>query len=56
MAGKVDKTNGGSASRKQLLEVALRLFSQKGYAATSVREIVEAAGNYGAFPVLLLRE
>lgn len=30
--------------RQRLLDVALQLFSSKGYAATSVRELVEAAG------------
>jgi AcrR family transcriptional regulator len=30
--------------REKLLEVAVRLFSSRGYAATSVREIVEGAG------------
>jgi TetR/AcrR family transcriptional regulator len=44
MAGKKKKNDSGVDSRKQLLEVALRLFAQKGYAATSIREIVEAAG------------
>lgn len=31
-------------SRQQILDVALLLFAQKGYAATTVREIVRAAG------------
>lgn len=31
-------------TRQRLLDVALDLFSRKGYAATSVRELVEAAG------------
>ena len=30
--------------RQRLLDAALQLFSSKGYAATSVRELVEAAG------------
>ncbi|MCE1227092.1 MAG: TetR/AcrR family transcriptional regulator, partial [Geobacteraceae bacterium] len=30
--------------RQRLLDAALQLFSTKGYAATSVRELVEAAG------------
>ncbi|HPC84012.1 MAG TPA: TetR/AcrR family transcriptional regulator [Thermoanaerobaculaceae bacterium] len=30
--------------RMRLLEAAIRIFNQKGYAATAVREIVEAAG------------
>ncbi len=33
-----------SNARQRLLDVALQLFSCKGYAATSVRELVEAAG------------
>ena len=33
-----------SESRQQLLDVALGLFARKGYAATTVREIVDAAG------------
>ena len=37
--------NGGDiAARKGLLDVALRLFSRKGFADTSVREIVHGAG------------
>jgi AcrR family transcriptional regulator len=32
------------AARERLLKAAIRLFTQKGYAATSVREIVEGAG------------
>jgi TetR/AcrR family transcriptional regulator len=32
------------AARERLLRAAIRLFTQKGYAATSVREIVEEAG------------
>lgn len=44
MAGKEEKTKAGAESKKQLLEVALRLFAQKGYAGTTVREIVDAAG------------
>jgi TetR/AcrR family transcriptional regulator len=44
MAGKKKNNNPAADSRKQLLEVALRLFAQKGYAATSIREIVDAAG------------
>ena len=31
-------------ARRRLLDAALELFSRKGYAATSVRELVEAAG------------
>ena len=33
-----------SNSRERLLETATELFAEKGYAATSVREIVERAG------------
>lgn len=44
MAGKKKKNDPGTNSRKHLLEIALRLFAQKGYAATSIREIVDAAG------------
>jgi len=32
------------STRQRLLDAALELFSRKGYAATSVRELVEAAG------------
>ncbi len=35
---------GGGAARQRLLTSALELFTQKGYAATTVREIVAAAG------------
>lgn len=35
---------GSAAVRKRLMRAALELFTQKGYAATSVREIVAAAG------------
>jgi len=38
------KNNLESESRKQILDAALNLFAQKGYAATTVREIVDAAG------------
>jgi TetR/AcrR family transcriptional regulator len=44
MAGKKNQTNPAVDSRKQLMDVALRLFAQKGYAATSIREIIDAAG------------
>lgn len=44
MTGNKKKNNSSADSRKQLLAVALRLFAQKGYAATSIREIVDAAG------------
>ncbi len=47
MAGKrekIIKNNLESEARQQILDVALALFAQKGYAATTVREIVDAAG------------
>ncbi len=47
MAGKREKTiknNLESEARQQILDAALGLFAQKGYAATTVREIVDAAG------------
>lgn len=34
----------GQAARQRLLQAALDLFTEKGYAATSVREIVDTAG------------
>jgi len=37
-------TGSGAASRKQLMNVALHLFAQKGYASTTVREICDQAG------------
>jgi len=42
--GKTLKNNLESESRKQILDAALSLFAQKGYAATTVREIVDAVG------------
>jgi len=41
---KILKNNPPSESRQQILDAALALFAQKGYAATTVREIVDAAG------------
>jgi AcrR family transcriptional regulator len=38
------KKSEGQAARQRLLLAALDLFNKKGYASTSVREIVEAAG------------
>jgi TetR/AcrR family transcriptional regulator len=38
------KNNSASEARQQILAAALALFARKGYAATSVREIVDAAG------------
>jgi TetR/AcrR family transcriptional regulator len=37
-------TEAESGARERLLTAALKLFNEKGYSATSVREIVEAAG------------
>lgn len=37
-------SNTPTNARQRLLDAALQLFSSKGYAATSVRELVEAAG------------
>lgn len=42
--GATTKTNLESESRNHILDAALNLFAQKGYAATTVREIVDAAG------------
>ncbi|PKN19760.1 MAG: TetR/AcrR family transcriptional regulator [Deltaproteobacteria bacterium HGW-Deltaproteobacteria-6] len=47
MAGKKGRPvrkNVESESRQQILDVALVLFAKRGYAATTVREIVDAAG------------
>ncbi len=41
---KLVKKNLESESRQQILDAALGLFAQKGYAATTVREIVDAVG------------
>ncbi len=38
------KTIDASGGRERLLKAAMRLFASKGYAATSVRDIVSAAG------------
>ena len=38
------KESGNGPVRQRLLEGAAELFTQKGYAATTVREIVAAAG------------
>ena len=35
---------GESSVRKRLMDAAFHLFTNRGYAATSVREIVEMAG------------
>jgi len=42
--GKALKKNSESEARQQILDAALVLFAQKGYAATTVREIVDAVG------------
>ena len=42
--GKNLKTVPSADSRQRLMDVALRLFAQKGYAATTVREICDLAG------------
>jgi AcrR family transcriptional regulator len=47
MAGKREKAMNKkpeSESRQQILDKALGLFAQKGYAATTIREIIDAAG------------
>lgn len=47
MAAKKEKTLKNhleSESRKQIMDEALGLFAQKGYAATTVREIIDAVG------------
>ena len=45
MAKKPEKKNSPTPdSRKQLLDLCLKLFAQKGYTATTIREIVDAAG------------
>lgn len=40
----VRKLRRGPITRKQILDAALRLFSEKGFARTSVRHIAQAAG------------
>ena len=40
----VRKARRGPLTRKQILDASLRLFSQKGFARTSVRDIAQAAG------------
>jgi AcrR family transcriptional regulator len=42
--GKTGKKNLASESRQQILDAALGLFAQKGYATTTIREIVDAVG------------
>lgn len=43
-AGRTRKLRRGPLTRKQILDAALRLFSEKGFARTSVRDIAQAAG------------
>jgi len=43
-AGSVRKNDPETCGRRQILNAALSMFAHKGYAATSVREIVKAAG------------
>jgi AcrR family transcriptional regulator len=38
------KLRRGPLTRKQILDASLRLFSEKGFAGTSVRDIAQAAG------------
>ena len=40
-------TTEGSARRRQILEIAARIFAQKGYSGTSMRDIGERAGVLG---------
>ena len=40
----VRKVRRGPLTRKQILDASLHLFSQRGFARTSVRDIAEAAG------------
>ena len=42
--GRARKLRRGPLTRKQILDAALRLFSEKGFARTSVRDIAQAAG------------
>lgn len=38
------RTRGGPQTRKQILDASLRLFSERGFARTTVRDIARAAG------------
>ncbi len=42
--GRQRRSRRGPHTRKQILDAALRLFSERGFARTSVRDIAEAAG------------
>lgn len=44
MAADTETAGNGRGTRNQLLDAAERLFSEKGYAAVGIREIVEHAG------------
>jgi AcrR family transcriptional regulator len=44
MTAEAIKTAGGETVRERLLSKAIELFNRKGYAATTVREIIQAAG------------
>jgi len=44
MSGETPKLAADTTVRSRLLQAAVTVFNQKGYAATSVREIVESAG------------
>lgn len=43
-AGRPRKLRRGPITRKQILDASLKLFSEKGFARTSVRDIAQAAG------------
>jgi AcrR family transcriptional regulator len=43
-SGRKRKLRRGPLTRKQILDASLRLFSEKGFARTSVRDIAQAAG------------
>ena len=43
-SGRARKLRRGPLTRKQILDASLRLFSEKGFARTSVRDIAQAAG------------
>ncbi len=40
----VRRTRRGPRTRKQILDASLRLFSERGFARTTVRDIARAAG------------
>jgi TetR/AcrR family transcriptional regulator, cholesterol catabolism regulator len=45
--GRGEEAEGAGARRRQILEIAARLFARKGYRGTSMRDIGEAAGVLG---------